>query len=81
MIGLGAGMGVAFGLIGFRHGFLWKLALMGVTLAVFMPFGIYMSYHPLAFDLTAYGNGVDYEFKDEAYAREFAAINGVEVKP
>jgi len=31
-------------------------------------------------DLTAFSDSVDYEFRDPAYAREFAALNGAKVE-
>ena len=55
----------------------WKRwALVGIALVCVLPWILWESAFPPAFDMTAYTNTVDYEFRDAAYADEFASLNG-----
>lgn len=49
--------------------------MLGVGLLALTPQILYEVFFPRPFDLTAYSKSVDYEFKDEAYAHEFATLN------
>lgn len=52
-----------------------KFAMMGLALVCILPQIIYEVAYPKPFDITAYSDSVDYEFADEEYAIEFAALN------
>lgn len=59
----------------------WHAFLVGV---VTLAFGVRMVWQwvfPAPLDLTAYETTVDYRFRDRPYAEEFAAMNGVPIKP
>jgi hypothetical protein len=51
------------------------LAMGGVIVAL-SPWFLWQVFFPPPVDLTAYTDEVDYEFRDQDYAEEFAALNG-----
>lgn len=55
-----------------------KLALVGIAIVALAPFIVWEVFRPPYFDITANSKDVDYEFQSEAYAHEFATLNGVE---
>ena len=69
---------VAFQLIGFGDGPLRKWLVMGVALLLLTPLFLWEVFRPPPFDLTPYSKRVEYEFKDLAYAMEFAELNGTD---
>lgn len=52
-----------------------KWAMMGLAIVCLLPQIIYEVVYPKPFDITAFSNSVDYEFADEEFAFEFAALN------
>ncbi len=51
----------------------WVIILTAIVLIV--PYAIWATSHPLAFDVTATRDSVTYEFADDSYAEEFAREN------
>lgn len=49
--------------------------VLGAVIVVLLPWFTWEVMFPPPIDLTAYGDAVDYEFRDRAYAEEFAALN------
>jgi hypothetical protein len=49
----------------------------GIVFACLVPYLAWEIFFPRPFDLTAFAETVDYEFRDPAYAAEFARLNGV----
>jgi hypothetical protein len=67
-----------------------RLAMMGLGLVCIAPQLFYEVCYPKALGITAYSNSVDFEFRDEGTAFEFAGqnfdakwvkVNGVNLKP
>jgi hypothetical protein len=52
-----------------------KWALVGSAFLCLLPLFAFQVYFPQAFDITAYGDNVDYEFRNAWYALEFASLN------
>jgi hypothetical protein len=52
-----------------------KWVAMGLILVCLLPWFIWQAFFPHAFDVTAYEDSVDYEFRDKELAVEFAALN------
>ena len=52
-----------------------RWARMGLVLVCLSPWFVWETMFPPAIDLTAYSKSVDYEFRDEEYAWEFAELN------
>lgn len=52
-----------------------KWVALGVVLLAVSPWFLWQLFFPPPLDLTVYTDTVDYEFKDEEYAAEFAALN------
>lgn len=50
---------------------------VGVALAclVLLPYFVWEALFPPPFDITAYSDRIEYEFKDPVYAAEFAELN------
>ncbi len=54
----------------------WKRPVMvGIVIVSLLPLCLWELLTPRPIDLTAYSETVDYEFRDPAYAAEFAALN------
>ena len=51
-----------------------KWAMMGVALGCVLPYIVFQAFFPPPFDVTAYSESIDYEFRDAELAREFAAL-------
>lgn len=51
---------------------------LAAVLVVVSPYFIWQTFFPPPIDLTAHSDSVDYEFRDRAYAEEFAALNNSE---
>ena len=78
---------ITVGLIAVAFVYLWPLVsdqlprtarnwiMMGLGLLCLTPQIIYEVFFPHPFDITAYSNSVDYEFRDEDMAYEFAELN------
>ena len=78
---------ITIGLIVVAFWFLWPLVsdqlprtarkwiMMGLALLCLAPQIFYEVYFPQPFDITAYSDSVDYEFRDEDMAYEFADLN------
>lgn len=73
-----AGAGAAVWLLGWYRGPGRKVLLTGAVLVLLTPLMVWELLNPRPFDLTAYAETVDYEFRDPAYAAEFAALNRTE---
>jgi hypothetical protein len=69
------GVGVAASLLGPLRGPIKRWAAMGIALACMLPWFAWEIVFPPPFDLTAYSDTVDYEFRDQEYAAEFTDIN------
>ena len=52
-----------------------KWVVMGLALALLLPYFLYQTLNPDPFDITAHGDSVDYEFRDAGMAYEFAELN------
>jgi hypothetical protein len=52
-----------------------RWTVMGAVIVVLLPWFLWETFFPPPIDLTAYSDSVDYEFRDPAYAEEFAALN------
>src|SRR5262245_30355543 len=74
-----AGVALAVWLFGAYRGPFRKWLLALIALVVMLPYCIWEVLNPLPFDITAYGQSVDYEFRDPLYAAEFAEENASEV--
>lgn len=53
-----------------------RWAAVGLIIACISPLAFWEVLFPPVFDVTAKGDTVDYEFRDPAYAVEFANLNG-----
>ena len=71
LIGLGVGVRVIAG----SHTAFANVILFVICLLCLVPLVAWRMFHPLPFDITAFSDTVDYEFRDRAYAEEFAALN------
>lgn len=49
--------------------------MMGTALVCLLPWYLWEIFFPPPFDMTAYADSVDYEFRDAEYAEEFALLN------
>jgi len=52
-----------------------RWVVVGAVLVVLLPGFVWQLIFPPPIDLTAFSDSVDYEFRDRAYAEEFAALN------
>jgi hypothetical protein len=52
-----------------------KWIVMGIALISLSPYFLYHTFFPPPFDITAYGDSVDYEFRNADLACEFAELN------
>ena len=52
-----------------------KWVVMGLALALLLPYFLYQSLNPHPLDITAHSDSVDYEFRDAGMAYEFAELN------
>ena len=52
-----------------------KWAAMGLLLLCISPWFLWEVFFPPSFEITAYSESVDYEFRDSFYAHEFADLN------
>jgi len=50
---------------------------IGIAVVCMLPFFAWEAFFPPPIEITAYSRSVDYEFADDAYATEFAHLNGV----
>ncbi len=48
---------------------------MGLILICLAPYLVWETFFPPSIDITAFSESVDYEFRDSAYAHEFAELN------
>jgi hypothetical protein len=48
---------------------------LGIALLCMLPWFVWETVFPRPIDLTAYAQSVNYEFRDEDYAEEFAELN------
>ncbi len=69
------GVSVAISLLHSYHGPLKKWLVLGIALLCLLPVVLWETFFPRPFDMTAFTNTVDYEFRDAAYAEEFAMLN------
>jgi hypothetical protein len=69
------GLGVALYVLGSFRGPLHRWLAMGIALLCLLPWIAWEIVSPPPIDLTAYSDTVDYEFRDEDYAQEFAMLN------
>ena len=70
------GAGIAIWLLGWYRGPFRKHLLVAVAIACCLPAILWEVFRPPAVGLTARSDTVDYEFRDFAYASDFAAANG-----
>ena len=52
-----------------------KLVAVVLILVCLAPYFLWELFFPPSIDITAFSDSVDYEFRDEEYAYEFAALN------
>jgi hypothetical protein len=52
-----------------------KWAAMGLLIVCLSPYFLWEFFFPPSIDITAYRNSIDYEFRNKAYAFEFARLN------
>lgn len=52
-----------------------KWVALGLVMVCFSPYLLWESIFPPAIDITAFKDSVDYEFRDEDFAHEFAELN------
>ncbi len=52
-----------------------KWAMMGLAILCLLPQIVFEVFFAKPFDVTAYADSVDYEFKSKDYAVEFASLN------
>ncbi len=52
-----------------------RLLQLGSLAAIVLPIGMWWAIRPPVFDITVTRDGIDYEFRDADYARDFAAAN------
>jgi hypothetical protein len=69
------GVGVASYLLGSFQSVLNRWLAMGIGLVCASPYFLWELLSPRPIDLSAHTDTVDYEFRDEAYADEFAILN------
>jgi hypothetical protein len=69
------GVGVGFSVLQWYDGPLKRWLVLAVALVCLVPVFLWETFFPPPIDLTAYSATVDYEFRDSAYAEEFAALN------
>lgn len=69
------GVSVAISLLHSYHGAFKKWLVLVITLVCLLPVVLWETVFPRAFDMTAFTDTVDYEFRDAAYAEEFALLN------
>jgi hypothetical protein len=72
-----AGVTAAIWLLGTYEGAGRRYIAVGIAILCIMPFFMLEAFFPPPIDVTAYSTTVDYEFADEAYADEFARLNGL----
>lgn len=72
---IAAGVVVAGSLLQWYQGPFKRWLMLGVVLVCLVPVFLWETFFPRPFDMTAYSNTVDYEFRDPDYAAEFAALN------
>jgi hypothetical protein len=69
------GLCVAMSTLGSIRGPFNRWLAMGIALLCMIPYFAWEILLPRPIDLTAYSDTVDYEFRDEEYAMEFASLN------
>lgn len=69
------GVAVAGSLLQWYQGPFKRWLVMGVVLGCLLPLLVWETFFPRPFDMTAFSDTVDYEFRDPDYAIEFAALN------
>jgi hypothetical protein len=74
------GVSVGYSALRWYHGPLKKWMVLVVALVCVLPVIFWELLFPGPIELTAYSATVDYEFRDSAYAHEFAALNGIELE-
>jgi hypothetical protein len=73
------GVAVAMAVLQRHNGPLKRWLALGIALACMSPWFLWEMIFPPPIDLTAYKKNVDYEFRDAAYAQEFASLNDGEL--
>lgn len=75
---VGAGLWVGASKVAPRlPGWPWSLVVGACALLAYLPVVVVrVAVSPPRFGITAWGDAIDYEFLDEGYARDFAALNG-----
>lgn len=56
-----------------------KWLILGAVIVVLLPWFLWQVFFPPPLDLTAFSDSIDYEFRDRAYAEEFASLNQAKV--
>jgi hypothetical protein len=69
------GVSAAMSLLQSYHGPFKKWLILGIALLCLLPVVLWETFFPRPFDMTAFTDTVDYEFRDAAYAQEFALLN------
>lgn len=72
---IAAGAVAAGSLLQEYHGPIKRWLMLGIVLACLLPVILWETWFPRPFDMTAFTDTVDYEFRDPDYAAEFAAMN------
>jgi len=70
-----AGVAVAMSLLQWYRGPFKRWLVLGIALVCLLPVILWETFFPRPFDMTAFSDTMDYEFRDSAYAEEFAALN------
>jgi hypothetical protein len=70
-----AGVGLAMSLLRWYQGPLKRWLVLGIALVCLLPVILWETFFPRPFEMTAFSDTVDYEFRDSGYAKEFAALN------
>jgi hypothetical protein len=72
---IAAGVVLAGSLLQWYQGPFKRWLMLGVVLVCLLPVFLWEMFFPRPFDMTAFSDTVDYEFRDPDYAAEFAALN------
>lgn len=72
---IAAGVVVAGSLLQRYQGPFKRWLMLGVVLVCLLPVLLWQTLFPCPFDMTAYSDTVDYQFRDPDYAAEFAVLN------
>jgi hypothetical protein len=70
-----AGVVIAGSLLKWYKGPLKQWLMLGIALICLLPVVLWETFFPRPIDMTAFSHSVDYEFRDPAYAEEFASMN------